>query len=213
MPELTTVGLFALSALALVAVPGPNLVYIVTRSVDQGRRAGFASALGVEAATLVHVALAAVGLSAFLASSATAFSIVKYAGVAYLVYLGVRTLTAGDDQPADAEAAPEDAPARRVFAEGFVVNLLNPKVALFFLAFMPQFVDPGAGAAWSQVLVLGAVLVTIGLLLDLAYALGAGALGSWVRGNPKLARRRRYATGGIYLVLAAAALAAGRGKS
>ena len=94
-----------------------------------------------------------------------------------------------------------------------MVNLLNPKVALFFLAFLPQFVDPAAGAAWSQVLVLGGVLVAIGLTLDLAYALAAGAAGAWVRGNPRFARRRRNVTGGIYLALAAVAVAAGRGKS
>lgn len=212
MPELSTFGLFALSALALVAIPGPNLVYIVTRSVDQGRRAGLASALGVETATLVHVAAAAAGLSAFLASSATAFTLVKYAGVAYLVYLGLRTLLTREP-PEDQPAAAEQAPPRRVYAEGFVVNLLNPKVALFFLAFLPQFVDPEAGAAWSQVLVLGALLALIGLTLDLAYAFAAGALGGWVRGNPAFARRRRNITGGIYLTLAAVAVAAGRGKS
>jgi len=211
MPAPSTLGLFALTALALVAVPGPNLVYIVTRSVDQGRRAGLASALGVETATLVHVAAAAAGLSAFLASSATAFTVVKYAGVAYLVYLGVRTLLTREE-PA-AEVATVLAPQRRVYAEGFIVNLLNPKVALFFLAFLPQFVDPAAGAAWTQVLVLGGVLVAIGLTLDLAYALAAGAAGAWVRGNPAYARRRRNGTGGIYLALAAVAVAAGRGKS
>jgi threonine/homoserine/homoserine lactone efflux protein len=211
MPEPSTLALFALSALALVSIPGPNLVYIVTRSIDQGRQAGLASAFGVETATLVHVAAAAAGLSAALASSATTFSIVKYAGAAYLLYLGLRTLlTRGQGTPGE---APPPAPTGRVYAEGFVVNLLNPKVALFFLAFLPQFVDPGAGAAWAQVLVLGAILVAIGLTIDLVYAAAAGSVGGWVRGSAALERRRRYATGGVYIALAVVALAGSRRAS
>lgn len=211
MPEPSTLALFALSALALVAIPGPNLIYIVTRSIDQGRRAGFASALGVESATLVHVAAAAAGLSAALASSATAFSVIKYAGAAYLLYLGVRTLVARG-APSHGDTRPP-APAGRVAAEGFVVNLLNPKVALFFLAFLPQFVDPDTGAAWAQVLVLGGVLVLIGLTIDLVYAVAADSIGAWVRGSARLERRRRYATGGVYIALAAVALTGSRRAS
>ena len=211
MPEPATLALFALSALALVAIPGPNLIYIVTRSIDQGRRAGLASALGVETATLVHVTAAAAGLSAALASSATAFNIVKYAGAAYLLYLGLRTLLARGEAEADAVRAA--VPTRRVYAEGFVVNLLNPKVALFFLALLPQFIDPQAGNAWLQVLILGAVLVAIGLAIDLAYALAAGSAGAWVRGSAMLERRRRWATGGVYIALAAVALAGSRRAS
>jgi threonine/homoserine/homoserine lactone efflux protein len=140
MPESGTFLVFVLSALALVLVPGPNVIYIVTRGVDQGRRAGLASACGVETATLVHVAAAAAGLSALLASSAAASEVVRYAGAAYLAYLGVRTLLS-DDGIGSGDSPP---PARlaRVYTEGFLVNLLNPKVALFFLAFLPQFVDP-----------------------------------------------------------------------
>ena len=211
MPEPATLALFAVSALALVAIPGPNLLYIVTRSIDQGRGAGVASSFGVETATLVHVAAAAAGLSAALASSATAFSIVKYAGAAYLLYLGVRALLARG--AGEGGTARPPAPARRVYAEGFIVNLLNPKVALFFLAFLPQFVDPNAGQAWLQVLVLGAVLVAIGLTIDLLYALAAGSLGSWVRGSAVLERRRRWATGGVYIALAAVALTGSRRSS
>jgi threonine/homoserine/homoserine lactone efflux protein len=202
--------LFAASALALVAVPGPNLIYIVTRSIDQGRGAGVASALGVETATLVHIAAAAAGLSAALASSATAFTVVKYAGAAYLVFLALRAFRErGDD--GHAERAP--AAGRRVFAEGFVVNLLNPKVALFFLAFLPQFVDPGAGAAWTQVIVLGGLLAAIGLSVDLMYALAAGSLGGLIRGNAAVARWRGRMAGGVYLALAAVTLAGGRRAS
>jgi threonine/homoserine/homoserine lactone efflux protein len=210
VPEPSTLFLFAVAALALVVVPGPNLIYIVTRSIDQGRAAGVASALGVETATLVHIAAAAAGLSAALASSATAFTVVKYAGAAYLVFLALRSF-----QERGEEVAGERPPAagRRVYAEGFVVNLLNPKVALFFLAFLPQFVDPDAGAAWTQVLVLGALLAAIGLTVDLLYALAAGSLGSLVRGNHAVARWRGRIAGGVYLALAAVTLAGGRRSS
>jgi threonine/homoserine/homoserine lactone efflux protein len=191
-------------------VPGPNLIYIVTRSVDQGRRAGVASALGVETATLVHIAAAAVGLSAALASSATAFTVVKYAGAAYLVFLAARAfMERGQERPGERPPAV----GRRVIAQGFVVNLLNPKVALFFLAFLPQFIDPGAGAGWMQVLVLGGLLAAIGLAVDLLYALAAGSLGVLVRGNAALASRRGQLAGGVYLALAAVTLAGGRRAS
>lgn len=211
MPELATLLVFAASALALVAIPGPNHVYIVARSVDQGRRAGFASAFGVETATLLHVGAAAVGLSAALASSATAFAVVKYAGVAYLLYLAVRTLIA-PDEPAD-QAPAAATSTTRVFLDGLVVNLLNPKVALFFLALLPQFVDPLAGPAWTQILVLGAMLAAIGLASDLLYAIAAGRVGARLRGNAGFARRRRHVAGAVYLLLAALALIAGRRRA
>lgn len=210
MPEPATLILFLASALALVAIPGPNVVYIVARSVDQGRRAGFASAFGVETATLVHVGAAAAGLSAALASSATAFAVVKYAGVAYLVFLAARTLTARSDRTHEAPAA---TPGRRVYLEGVLVNLLNPKVALFFLALLPQFVDPQAGPAWTQILVLGGILATIGLASDLLYALAAGRAGTRLRAGAGFARRSRYVAGGVYLALAAVALVGGRRRT
>ena len=211
MPELATLLLFTASALALVAIPGPNHVYIVARSIDQGTCAGFASALGVETATLIHVAAAAAGLSAALASSATAFSVVKYAGVAYLLYLAFKAFTAPGDHGGRAPAPA--APGRRVFLEGLAVNLLNPKVALFFLALLPQFVDPAAGPAWSQILVLGSMLAAIGLAADLLYAAGAGGAGARLRASAAFTKRRRYVTGGVYLALAIVALVGGRRRA
>ena len=205
MPEPATVLHFAVSAVALIAIPGPNLIYIVTRGMSQGRRAGVASALGVETGTLVHITAAAVGLSALLASSAAAFEVIRYGGAAYLLYLGIRTLRAKDEPPMG-----EPSPGlrlRRVYAEGVLVNVLNPKVALFFLAFLPQFVDPHQGAATPQVLALGAVFFAIALMLDLLYVLGASLAGDRMRRRPALVRRL---TGGVYLALAAAALAGGR---
>jgi threonine/homoserine/homoserine lactone efflux protein len=197
MPEPSTLLLFAASAAVLVLIPGPNLVYIVTRSIEAGRRAGLASMLGVEAGTLTHVTAAAVGLSALLSSSAVAFEVVRWAGVAYLVFLGVRALRAG-------ESAEPMAPAglKRSFAEGMLVNLLNPKVSVFFLAFLPQFVDPGQGGAATQVVVLGLVFLVIASLLDVLYVLAAGLL------TRRLHRGRKLA-GGVYLALAALAAVSG----
>ena len=209
VPEAGTLLLFAVAALALVAIPGPNHLYIVTRSIAQGRRAGVASALGVETGTLVHIAAAAVGLSALVASSALAFDVVKYLGAAYLIFLGVRALRAGEppafEPPRDGHSLP-----RRAYLDGVLVNVLNPKVALFFLAFLPQFLEPSRPAA-GQVLVLGLVLSALGLASNLLYASAAGALGGWLRTRPAVWRRQRYVTGGVYLALgAAAALAGGR---
>ena len=199
MPETTTLLLFAAAAVALVAIPGPNLIYIATRSLSQGPRAGLASALGVEAGTLVHVTAAAVGLSALIASSATAFTVVKYLGAAYLLYLGVRALMSRQaaELPADAVAAP----LGRAFAQGMLVNVLNPKVALFFLAFLPQFIDPARGDTGGQTLVLGAVFFAIALVMDLLYVVAAGALGRWLKGRGGFARRQHQLTGAVYITL------------
>src|SRR5919108_1115352 len=152
MPPISGLGLFVAAALLLLITPGPAVLYIVARSVDQGRRAGLVSMLGVHAGTLVHIAGAAAGLSAVLMASATAFSVVKYLGAAYLIYLGVRRLRDRSVATA-ATTAPRAVDLRRAFVDGFVVNLLNPKTALFFLAFLPQFVDVARGAVGAQILV------------------------------------------------------------
>jgi threonine/homoserine/homoserine lactone efflux protein len=209
MPELGTLLVFAVAASALIAIPGPNHLYIAARGVSQGRGAALASALGVETGTLVHVGAAAAGVSAVIASSATAFNVVRYLGAAYLVYLGLRTLRRRDDH--DAAVGAGATSLRRAFAEGVMVNVLNPKVALFFLAFVPQFVDPERGPVATQMLVLGAVIFVMALASDLIYALAAGALGRRLRARAGFARRQRRFTGGVYLALgAAAALSGGR---
>jgi threonine/homoserine/homoserine lactone efflux protein len=208
MPAPTTILVFALAAGVLVAIPGPNHLYIVTRSVAQGRRIGLASAFGVETGTLVHITAAAVGLSALIASSATAFNVVRYLGAAYLAYLGVRALLRDrGTELLDAQARGHS--VRRAYLDGILVNVLNPKVALFFVAFLPQFVDPGRGATATQILALGLVVFVIATASDIVYALAAGALGGWLRGRPGFLRRQRYLTGSIYLGLAAAATFAG----
>ncbi|MGH3484169.1 MAG: LysE family translocator [Nocardioidaceae bacterium] len=211
MPEPTTLLVFALAATALVVIPGPNHVYIVTRSLVEGRGAGLASAFGVETGTLVHIAAAAVGLSALIASSAVAFEMVKYAGAAYLIYLGVRALR-DKDEPDLSTDGPKQ-PRQRTFIDGVIVNVLNPKVALFFLAFLPQFVDPSRGSTATQILVLGILLASIGLASDIAYACVAGGLGSWLRQRPTFLRRQRQVAGYTYLALGVAAAATGHRRT
>jgi len=195
-PTSATLAVFAAACLALLLVPGPAVLYIVAQSAAQGRRVGLASVAGIHLGTLVHIAAAAAGLSALIVASATAFSVVKYAGAAYLVYLGVRRLL--DRTPADVAYQPE--PLRRAFGRGVVVNVFNPKTALFFLAFLPQFVDPGRGAVWFQVLALGLVFVVLGLVSDSLYALAAGSLGQTLRRRSSILR---YGSGTVFVGLGA----------
>jgi threonine/homoserine/homoserine lactone efflux protein len=177
VPELHTFVIFAAASAAFLAVPGPSVIYIVSRSLAEGRGAGIVSALGIQAGGLVHVIAATIGVSALLASSATAFSIVKYAGAAYLIYLGIRRLRDGGE---DAEGGDGRVPRKRLFWQGVVVNSLNPKTALFFLAFLPQFVDPNRGAVAPQVLALGVLFLTLATISDSTYALVAGSVRGWL---------------------------------
>jgi threonine/homoserine/homoserine lactone efflux protein len=197
MPTGSSLVTFAIAAFLLVALPGPNMLYLLGRSISEGRRAGVVSALGTETGTLLHIGAAAAGLSALLASSATAFSLVKYAGAAYLVYLGLRTLLARAPAP-HAPAPPQGA---GVFRQAVLVQLLNPKVAVFFLAFLPQFVDPDRPAA-TQIVALGLILVVLGLVIGIAIALAAGAAAQRVRGRLRDGRPwSRWAGGCLYLAV------------
>jgi threonine/homoserine/homoserine lactone efflux protein len=211
MPDAATFLLFALACLAFLAIPGPSVFYIVTRSLSQGRRAGVTSMLGVQAGGLVHVVAAAFGVSAIIASSATAFTIVKYAGAAYLVFLGLRKLLTRDDEPLDLALAP--ASGRRLFWQGAVVNILNPKTALFFLAFLPQFVDPSAGAVAPQMLVLGTLLVGLGVVSDGTYALVAAGAGRRLRETAAARRRLERLSGGVFVSLGVVAALAGEPRA
>jgi threonine/homoserine/homoserine lactone efflux protein len=208
LPDLTRFGLFVIASLALLVTPGPAVLYIIARSVQQGRAAGIVSVLGIHFGTSVHVAAAALGLSALLMSSALAFAVVKYLGAGYLIWLGVRTLMAKESE-ADSPA-PLRAPAARVFRDGFVVNLLNPKTALFFLAFLPQFVDPALGGLHWQILGLGAIFMVLGILSDGAYALAAGGLANYLRGNRRFQRFQRRFAGTAFIGLGLTAALAGR---
>jgi threonine/homoserine/homoserine lactone efflux protein len=206
MPDLDTFIVFAGVSLAVLLFPGPAVIYIVTRGATQGRAAGLVSMLGVEAGNLVHVFAAAVGLSAILASSAEAFTVVKYLGAAYLVYLGVRALLDGEDEQVGGRGG---ARRSRLFGQGVVIAVLNPKTALFFLAFLPQFVEPGDGAAWLQIATLGTFFVAIAVITDGAYALAAGGVGSLIRGSRRARATLRQASGAVYIALGAGAALSG----
>ena len=213
LPTGSTIALFCAAALALIVVPGPAVTYIVTQSVDKGRKAGLVSAVGVACGGLVHVAAATAGLSPLLASSASAFTVVKLAGAAYLIALGVwriagrgRDDAAGDVQPAPVES-------RRLLLHGVVVNVLNPKTALFFLAFLPQFIERGHGPFALQAGLFGAIFVAIAVVSDSTYAIAAAALAGKLRGSARARRIQRYVSGGIFVVLGVTAAAARRANA
>ena len=223
MPDLTTLSLFAIAAVVLLVTPGPAVLFIVARTLERGRAAGFASVAGLGLGTLVHIAAAALGVSAILATSAVAFSAVKFAGAAYLVYLGVRTILARDRR------SPVEVPAMRVtgepvrgelwhlFRQAAIVNLLNPKTALFFLAFLPQFVRPSAGAVVPQILALGVCYLLLSFITDGAYVLVTSSVGGWVQARLGAGTRARqalrYLVGGTYIGLGATAAIAAKGAN
>ena len=203
MPDPSRFALFVGAALLLLVVPGPAVLYVVTQSVSQGRRAGLASVAGITTGTLVHIVAATIGLSALLASSALAFDVVKYLGAAYLFVAGIRRLAGFDRaEPGRTTALRSHA---RLYRQGIVVNVLNPKTALFFLAFLPQFVDPSRGAAWVQILVLGLLFALLGCLSDGAWALVAGTLGERLRRSARFPKVQRYVSGSVFVGLGAVA--------
>ncbi len=206
MPHATTLGLFAVAALALIVVPGPAVLYIVSQSIDGGRRAGLASAAGVATGGTVHIVAATVGLSSLVLSSATAFEAVKLVGAAYLVALGVQRLVT---RRRDVAPRAEPRPLAAVYRRGVVVNVLNPKTALFFLAFLPQFVDPDRGTAWLQVALFGVTFVVLAFASDALYALAAGTAAERLRGRA-FAVAQRWVAGTVLVALGAVAARAER---
>jgi threonine/homoserine/homoserine lactone efflux protein len=199
MPDASTLAVFAAAALLLAVMPGPAVLYIVSRSVEQGRSAGLVSALGVATGGTVHMVAAAVGLSSLLLASATAFTAVKYVGAAYLVYLGVRTLVRRESLGQLGRARNHS--RRRIYTEGVVVNILNPKTALFFFAFLPQFVDPDGVAPAVQMAVLGAIFVTLALASDSLWALAAGTVAHRLTRSERLQTWRRRLSGAVLIGL------------
>jgi threonine/homoserine/homoserine lactone efflux protein len=208
IPGAAHIGVFVGAALILLLIPGPAVLYIVARSAEQGRLAGFVSDLGIHAATLVHTVAAALGLSALLASSALAFSAVKYAGAAYLIWLGLRKIF-GRDSGAEVEAGLARYSHGRLFRDGFVVNLLNPKTALFFFAFLPQFAELSRGHVATQIAFLGLLFAVLGLITDGCYALLASAVGAWLKRGTYYRRFERYVTGTLLVGLGLVAAVAG----
>jgi threonine/homoserine/homoserine lactone efflux protein len=207
IPDPGSLVLFVAAALALLVVPGPAVLYVVARSIHQGRRAGLASVLGIHTGTLVHIAAATAGLSALILSSAVAFTAVKLAGAAYLVGLGLWTLFW---RRAEAEISfGGERALRRVFAQGIVVNVLNPKTALFFVAFLPQFVDPDAGTPALQIAFLGLLFAALGLVTDSLWAVVAGTAGGLLRGSRRFLLAQRCVAGSVYVGLGVATAFAG----
>jgi threonine/homoserine/homoserine lactone efflux protein len=203
MPDVATLPLFIGASIVLLLTPGPAVLYVVTRSVEQGRAAGLVSVLGICTGTLVHVTAAALGLSALLMSSALAFAAIKYLGAAYLVLLGVQALVR--PQAAPERVVVETVPLRRVFTQGVIVNVLNPHTALFFFAFLPQFVRTSNGAVPLQMLTLGLLFVALSATTDSGWALAAGTAGNWLKRRRRFSSGGRYITGGALIGLGAAA--------
>jgi threonine/homoserine/homoserine lactone efflux protein len=202
MPDASTLLVFAGAALLLLIVPGPAVLYIVSQSIEHGRRAGLTAVLGIHAGTLVHITAASLGLSAILVSSAAAFTVVKVAGACYLIYLGLRAIL--DREGRSAAVGPGGAQLGRIFRQGALVNITNPKTALFFFAFLPQFVDPSRGAAGVQIAVLGGVFMLLGMVSDAMFGLLAGTAAGWVRARPRSRRVQRWLTGTIFIGLGVA---------
>ena len=189
---------FVLSSLALLLVPGPAVVFVINRGMVDGRRVALSSVLGLTLGNFAHALLASAGISALLVTSSAAFNVVKWLGVAYLVGTGIRTLASRSDRP---ELAGQSVGARRAFRQGVTVNVLNPKVALFFLAFLPQFVDRSdTNSRWSTLL-FGSVFVGLGLITDSTYALISSSLKDSLLHGEALGFFRRWVSGTVFIVL------------
>ncbi len=200
LPDAPVFAVFLAAAAALALTPGPDMLYVASRALGQGRAAGVLSAFGVIAGTFVHLGLAAVGLSELFRYSPLAYDLVRYLGAAYLLYLAWRTLRSRADVRAVARGGA--AGRRRIFLPGLTTNLLNPNVALFYLSFLPQFVDPERGSVALQVLILGSCLNGFGLFVKLGVALTAGGLGDWLNRHPRVARAQGWLTASILAGLA-----------
>lgn len=207
MPEPSTLAVFSLAALGLLIIPGPAVFYIVTRSIDQGRVAGFTSVLGIHCGSFVHIAAAALGVSALLASSALAFNVVKFVGAGYLIFIGIKRLLERGEATEVHDREPHS--LQRIFFQGMLVNVLNPKTALFFFAFLPQFLDRARGPVPLQMTIFGLIFVAIGIVSDGIYALAASGARDLLRKSRKVATVQRYVSGGMYVTLGVTAALAG----
>ncbi len=210
LPDGTTLLVFLGASLVLLVTPGPAVFYIVARSIDQGRMAGMVSTLGVAAGSCLHIIAAALGISVLLASSAVAFNVVKLIGAAYLIYLGVRKFLIPD--PVETDVHVERRRLREIFVQGVIVNVFNPKTALFFLAFLPQFVDVAKGQVALQMILLGVLFALLGVLSDGAYAIAAGSFGQWLKSHAGVLRAQRYFAGSVFITLGVLTAATGSSK-
>ena len=210
-PDPGTLAVFTAAAIALLVIPGPAVLYIVTQSIEHGRTAGLVSMLGIQTGGLVHVLAAALGLSALLMRSATAFEIVKFAGAGYLIFLGLRKLFSRERFETTSERPPRR--LDRLYRQGIVVNVLNPKTALFFFAFLPQFVQVDQGSVGLQIAVLGVFFLVLAIISDGMYALAAGTASDWLRGNPRFLRAERWISGTVLVGLGLTAALSGSNRS
>ncbi len=193
--------LFSGAALLIALTPGPNMVYLLSRSICQGRQAGVISLFGVMAGFLVHMTAAAVGLSALFMAVPMAYEVLKWAGALYLLYLAWQAVKPGARSPFEARDLPQDSP-RKLFAMGFLTNLLNPKIAMFYLAIFPQFVSPEHGSVLVQSVVLGVTQIGLSFGVNLSIALSAAHLARWFQHNPRWLAVQRYVMGGVLAALA-----------
>ncbi len=217
MPDHAALLAFLVAALALNFAPGPDMLYVLGRSLGQGRKAGVVSALGIFAGCLVHIAAAALGLAALLQASAIAYNVIRYAGAAYLLYLGARmlldrnsSLNPGPSVSPNIDAhnalspvgaSPPPASLSRIFTQGVITNVLNPKVAMFFVAFLPQFVNGARGSVVFQIALLGLIFDVGGTLVNIGVAFFAGEIGNRLRQSARAARLQRWFTGSIFIGL------------
>ena len=202
MPDLNSLISFAVASVALLVIPGPAVIYIVNRSVADGRQIGLAAVVGLELGTFMHVLAATVGLSAILATSENAFNVVKYLGASYLIFIGLRTLTR---KPEAISTSASSMTQSQAFRQGFIINMLNPKIALFFLSFLPQFIDPNISSNARQSLILGSVFVLCGFVIDGVYALTASSLREVLVKGKALPFIQQYVAGVVFVLLGAAA--------
>lgn len=210
MPELSTVLLFISASFVLLMTPGPAVLYIIARSIEHGRKAGVISSFGLLLGSVLQVIAAAFGISVILVSSEIAFLLVQYLGAAYLIFLGVRTVLKNENLRRDVPMVTEG--LRRIFYQGVLINILNPKTALFFFAFFPQFLNASKGSVPFQMLLLGAVFHVMGICIGVLYALLAGTIGDWLKTHVRFLRAQRYVTGGILITLGVAAALSGSGR-
>lgn len=212
LPPSRDLLLFVTAASILLVIPGPAVLYILARSIDQGRIAGLISCVGIATGGLFHVLGATFGLSALLLSSAMAYSTVKYAGAAYLIYLGIKKLR---ERPASTGAVSHVAPAslRSIYTQGILVQILNPKAAIFFFAFLPQFVNPARGSVTLQFLALGMLFEVMGFVSDSLWAITAGSAAGWLQRNRTFVRNQHYVSGTVYIGLGLATAASGSRQS
>jgi threonine/homoserine/homoserine lactone efflux protein len=202
VPDLNSLISFAVASVALLVIPGPAVIYIVNRSVADGRQIGLAAVVGLELGTFMHVLAATVGLSAILATSENAFNVVKYLGASYLVLIGLRTLTR---KPEAINTSVSSMTQSQAFRQGFIINTLNPKIALFFLSFLPQFIDPNISSNARQSLIFGSVFVLCGFVIDGIYALTASSLREVLVKGKALPFIQQYVAGVVFVLLGAAA--------